>query len=166
MFGWGRRFKMKASTVVHTRRDWNPLGAPTSEALNLGLVAARAAAAVRRQASGAALDSVDVDALEQVQRILVRTARAVEFARTSGSVGEPPSSSFATMTTLELVTEIDPTAVDSDHLASTLNSVLEQLDGVRAGASEVADEVVSFLGALGEAAMRHAGTTGEVTGSF
>jgi len=68
--------------------DWNPLGPSSSEPFALGLMAARAAAAVRHANSRRHLDEIDVDAISSISAILRSTAEALAFVESGGSSGE------------------------------------------------------------------------------
>ena len=152
------------SGVVHDRRDWNPLGAAIEEPLSLGAMAARAAAAIRRRKSGIA-DDIDRQVLGDLSRLLTDTAAALEYVESRGATGQVSSRNFATITALEVLGDLPATKVDSRHLRAWLTKFARTLDDVASGSAKgsVSDTTLTFLAALSDAAIRRAGTTGELS---
>jgi hypothetical protein len=154
--------------VARDPRDWNPLGPATDEPLTLSGLAARAAAAIRHAKAAQTVDEVDLAALVDLRDLLSATAEALEFVESGGSTGQIHARSFATMTALEVLADVETPQIDQRELRGWLQDFVRRLDEFANAPtdSSLSDAILPFLTALSDAAIRLAGTTGEVNTTF
>lgn len=139
----------------------DPIGGARSEAARVGLLTARAAAALRRGQAGAPLGDSDDRTFDEIRSLLVDISQALQFVSSNGTVGHSPSNLCAVELAIETAeTQSQP----SDRLADVLEQVVRDLDEFRSDPkSSASTPLLVFMNALSSVATREAGSVGETT---
>jgi hypothetical protein len=136
---------------------------PSAQRLDIGLLAARTAAILRRVADGAPLDEVDDQILQTASRVLESTAHAVQIVAAGGQLTrEPGGLSFGAMAfTVEHAAHQVPPADVPDffwRMAAHVTKVRTDRD------VPAAKELLGLFSELARVATQQAGTVGEGDG--
>ena len=153
------------ATMAAPAESREALIGPAAQRLDLGLQAARSAAALRRAAAG---DSDDVDrlVLGDAETMLRAGADVVEFVESGQHLDAPQESSYG-FGSVAFTVEVAAPAVASDALGKHLRGLADELHGVvehAHGAHEPGDvpiALINFFSVLADVATRQAGTVGE-----
>lgn len=137
-----------------------------AELVDLSLLAARTAVALRHLAEGGALAVDEEGILRTMAQVLADAAQAVEFFGSGGTVGAPPSAALAP----QLNATIGAVLSEPMHLvdATAISHRLEQLSERLRSASkpwqpEEAQELSRYFSGLARSALSQTGSVGEVT---
>jgi len=140
-----------------------------SELLDLGLVAARIAAASRRVAVGGTLDEVDRSAIAEMQALLNASAEVVRFFGSEGRQGSPPSNALASRVdvAIDAVVRRSESQIDSAALEQGLTSRASVLAALlSAPEPDSAGEALAVCSDLAAAVLRETARPGELTSTF
>jgi hypothetical protein len=153
------------SKVAALPQSSEALLGPSSQRLDIGLMAARTAAILRRVVDDATLDDVDDKILESASNMLESTAHAVEIVASGGQLRrEPGGLSFGAMafTVEHAAHEVPPADVPEffRRMAEHLNRVRTDRD------VNAAQSLLRLFSELAEVATQQAGTVGEGDGSL
>ena len=135
------------------------LGLP-GQRLNIGLLGARTAAALRRNGRREVVDDTDREVLGSAVGLLRAAVEAAEFISSGGTIGSAPSvTGFGSVTFAVTMAA----AVDDAHEATAkLRRLLDGLEKEQNGnLSSIHDDLVTFFSLLAEIATRDAGSSGE-----
>jgi len=140
-----------------------------AEAIDLSLLAARTAAALRRIAGGGFASADDEDVVHTMARLLGDAAMAMQFFDSGGREGAPPSGALAARVDTAIDAVLDERMRPEQQIA--LSQRLSQLAGrldstdkplTAAEATSLAD----YFSALASAVLDQTGHVGEITTSI
>ncbi len=148
------------STVAALPQSREALLGPSAQRLEIGLLAARTAAVLRRVLDGTALDDIDEEILRSAAGMLKTTAHAVEIIAAGGRLKrEPGGLSFGAMA---FTVEHAAHEVAEADLAQFFRRLAQDVTKVRtASDAEAARRLLPPFSALAEVATQQAGTAGE-----
>lgn len=134
--------------------------------LDLGLVAARSAAATERVLHGQALDSIDQASLTELAALLQEAAEAVVFFESAGQSGSYPSNAVGdavdvAIDTVLLDDTVDPANADAAQLMRSLAAQIT--DFSEHGGSEPATALAPVFRKLSDVLETRTGHPGETT---
>jgi hypothetical protein len=155
---------MTMTTIAGPPRLHGPLGG--ADINDVGLLAARSAAAARRAQRGGQFDEIDRQALEALKELFVSSAETVTYFGSGGAHGAQPSSALAATVeaTIDAVVPSVNTPEDSERLAAFLGEAAETIDQLLATqTSELAERVAALSSSLASAVNRENGHPGEQT---
>jgi hypothetical protein len=138
---------------------------PRAQLLEVGLVSARAAAALRRVIANANCDDVDALVLRSATDMLITAADAMDDVSTGARVRHRGNQfGFGAMAfTVEVATQA---ATDAD-LSGFLRHAAESVEGlIMTPDPEVAEAVLPLFSSLADVATRQTGVVGEGAGSL
>lgn len=152
------------ATVSALPTDREALLGPASRKLEIGLIGARTATALRRVLSGAETDDADRSVLSEAEAMLRSVANAIDFVESGGSTRQQPASfGFGAMA---FAMETTAANFPSKDLTAHLRQAADELASLQVAPNKaVAATLVNLFSGLADVATRHAGTVGEVTGT-
>lgn len=157
---------LEASPVAYVGPAGHDLLRGGSELIDLSLLAARAAAAMRRLAQGVSVDSEDERVLDAMGGLLSEAAGSVEFFDSGGRAGSPPTGALAARVdaAIDAVLNERQQSTDSAALAEKLTQLAHRVRSAVSGADPVeANSLAQLLGDLARSVLRQTGHVGEVT---
>ncbi|GFG82312.1 hypothetical protein [Mycobacterium paragordonae] len=137
-----------------------------AELVDLSLLAARTAVALRRVADGGCLAVEDEGALRGMAQLLGEAAEAVDFFGSSGNVGTPPSAALAPQldATIGAVLDEPMHPADATAISHRLIQLSERLRCVaEPWRPDEAEELSRYFSGLARSALNQTGSVGEVT---
>lgn len=138
---------------------------PNSQRLEVGLLAARTAAVLRRVRDGLVIDDIDRKVLESAAEIMEAAAEAVDVVATGGQLKRDRQSlGFGAMA---FTVEAAAPSVPPSDLPEFLRSISKTLRDLRTQPNpSLVDSVLPAFSLLADVATRMAGTVGEGGGSL
>jgi hypothetical protein len=157
--------EVEMSTVAAVSNSREALLGPAAQRLEIGLLAARAAAVLRRVEDRLELDVADEAALDEAHDMVSAAADAVEFIGASGHpITGRKSFGFGAMA---FAVELTAPTVPTDDLAEFLRRLAGDLERVRTSHDiSIAHELLPAFSTLADVATREAGSVGEGGGSL
>jgi hypothetical protein len=160
-------FRMTMMSVRGPARDHGLLGGTGLP--DVGMLAARCAAAARRVRAGQDLDDIDTASLGELRDLLARSAEALTYFGSAGARGTKPSGALASTVeaTIRAVRLAPNESEDVERITAVLHdtenliqSLLREPSPDRAAAVEI------LASSLATAVNRETGHPGEFTSSF
>ena len=141
---------------------FDPLG-ESSASYELGLLATRGLAAVRRHLAGEVLDAIDLDALSQIAGQLESSRQIVEFLTSGGEQGRGPNQASAWTFDMTLDAVIRSGRVElNSSLEEAFKTVASEIyEFIKVPSNPRAEILANFFALLIRAAAHQNTTTGE-----
>jgi hypothetical protein len=140
-----------------------------SDLAALGILAARVAAALRREVAGDGMDDLDRGFMADLASLFTSSADAVRFFGTSGQQGHPPSAALSARVDLAIGSLPKPETVTRtpEQLADMLSGLADSVTGfVNEPDPDTASLLLVVCSSLADSALRETGSTGESTSTF
>jgi hypothetical protein len=137
-----------------------------AELVDLSLLAARTAVALRHLAEGGGLALKEDGILQAMAQVLADAAQAVEFFGSGGTVGTPPSAALAPQldATIGAVLNEPMHPADATAISHRLVQLSERLrSAAKPWQPEEAEELSRYFSGLARSALNQTGSVGEVT---
>ena len=139
-----------------------------AEVVDLSLLAARTAAALRRVPDGGAPSNEDADIVHAMAQLLADAAHAMQFFDSGGREGSPPSGALAARVDAAIDAVLDEGLRPDQQTAVSqrLSKLAARLEAPANWSPGEADQLADYFSHLASAVLDHAGHTGEVTASL
>lgn len=141
--------------------SYDPL-TETTEAHQLGILAARGLTASRRSLSGKALDSIDLDALSRIAGILESSGLVAEYLTSGGQSGHGPSQLAASTFDVTIDAVMASKAATGGSLQDALREIAQLIyQFIKSPLDALASQLAVFFSLLVRAAANQSATPGE-----
>ena len=126
---WGCR--VASASVTSTTARPSGLFQGGANTILWGLIAGRAASAMRKIQLGMSLEQADIENLERISDLLQASADSIQFFDSGGEIGAPPSDSLAPQmdTAIEAATYY-VSATEANQLADRLRELIDMIQDI------------------------------------